>query len=518
MHRACARWLLALLAPPLAAQCNQEITEADGYVVRNVRVEARWGSLPDVQLPVAGGDRYSPARVSEALSRVAAAVREQQRFDAAMGMAAVLFATSCTRVVGPKQVDVIFEPVYLRVPLGDLGGAMLPLPRSNRPSAVRKAPLPSRIPDPRVGLEYDKAAGAALRAEAGARAGGLDFNFRGGRSLDTAHYDGAGGLAWRRRNFRVGSEFSAARAPRHADDFLRNAVRSGVSVKLGRVVLGAHHRWSADRLGTEARRENAAGVHAVADRMLWGGFARAALWGESAGYRRGALAVGYEKEIPLALNRTIGVEALAGAGRAWGDPPAYALFYAGNQGASFLYERPEALGEMPAGPLLRSFGVGGAAGARSYWQASLNVSVPVPKWSVPLVPNEPLGGDEELGTLKSAITNFGVNSAENVLAAHYRMRGGMTEAEAARQAARDIASIRGPVTYLANYANIFAVKPLIMMDAARAGPGTRCAAGGGIQVIVVTARFEAGYVRTLNRAAGESRGNLVLRLVFQNIF
>ena len=42
--------------------------------------------------------------------------------------------------------------------------------------------------------------------------------------------------------------------------------------------------------------------------------------------------------------------------------------------------------------------------------------------------------------------------------------------------------------------------------------------GGGIQFTVVTARFEAGYMRTLNPSSGDDRGNFFLRLTFQNLF
>jgi hypothetical protein len=63
-----------------------------------------------------------------------------------------------------------------------------------------------------------------------------------------------------------------------------------------------------------------------------------------------------------------------------------------------------------------------------------------------------------------------------------------------------------------------------MLDAARlAQPGeinprTRIAIGGGIQFTLFVARFELGYIRTVSAPVGEQKGNLVLRLVFQNFF
>ena len=63
-----------------------------------------------------------------------------------------------------------------------------------------------------------------------------------------------------------------------------------------------------------------------------------------------------------------------------------------------------------------------------------------------------------------------------------------------------------------------------MFDAARINaPGsldnrTRFAVGGGLQFTMVVARFEAGYLRTVRRLEGDSHGNFILRLVFQNLF
>jgi hypothetical protein len=82
-----------------------------------------------------------------------------------------------------------------------------------------------------------------------------------------------------------------------------------------------------------------------------------------------------------------------------------------------------------------------------------------------------------------------------------------------------------PITdFVADQANIFSVKPLVMFDAARlgldnsVGSRTRYAAGGGLQLDVVLARFELGYLSTLNRAPGDDRGNFVFRMVLKRLF
>jgi hypothetical protein len=69
---------------------------------------------------------------------------------------------------------------------------------------------------------------------------------------------------------------------------------------------------------------------------------------------------------------------------------------------------------------------------------------------------------------------------------------------------------------------VFAVKPLLMFDAAEleSSPGRASwlAAGVGVQLTVVTAKFEAGYMRTLSGPTFGSRGNVFARLGFERLF
>src|SRR5207245_1340516 len=95
----------------------------------------------------------------------------------------------------------------------------------------------------------------------------------------------------------------------------------------------------------------------------------------------------------------IGVEAMFGAGHAWGNVPEYARFFGGNSSVNFLHDGMETatLTYAPAGPLIRSFGCN-LAGARNtlpttarggtaYWNFNLTISLPIPKWSRPLIPS-----------------------------------------------------------------------------------------------------------------------------------
>ena len=82
-----------------------------------------------------------------------------------------------------------------------------------------------------------------------------------------------------------------------------------------------------------------------------------------------------------------------------------------------------------------------------------------------------------------------------------------------------------PITnFIADHANIIAVKPLVMFDVAHLalqGTGahnTRYGFGGGLQIDIVMARFELGYVAALNRISGDPRGSFVGRLILRRFF
>jgi hypothetical protein len=78
-------------------------------------------------------------------------------------------------------------------------------------------------------------------------------------------------------------------------------------------------------------------------------------------------------------------------------------------------------------------------------------------------------------------------------------------------------------TFIADEANIYAIKPLLMIDAAHVDFATSADAvtlvgiGGGVQFTVVVARFEAGYLRAVRRLPTDPRGNFVMGLVFRNL-
>jgi hypothetical protein len=239
------------------------------------------------------------------------------------------------------------------------------------------------------------------------------------------------------------------------------------------------------------------------------------------------------------LNQTIGVELVASGGHAWGQPPEYARFFGGNSAKSFLYDAVElpTLTSFPRGPLIRSFGEGQAGvrtasgsvlGGTSFWGLSLNVSVPIPPWSRPLIPNDVVesldvaGGGQRDVTLKEVLKKQ-VAQGERLLRSSL-VRQGVTPDEASAQARDTWREIQPVADFIADQANLFSVKPLLMVDVAQilgAASGdsrVRVAVGGGLQLTVVVARFEIGYLYAVQRAPGDERGNLFARLTFQNLF
>jgi hypothetical protein len=512
------------------------------------------------------------------------------------------FVTSCAKPIEEAEcrkslgdansqcVDVIIHAFSIRVNTADPISNLVNLPRSNRPSFLSKVPGPLLAFNPRLGVDHDRAFGPAASFDTSTnlldlsnnlrslplqpRRTRLDFRSSGRRSLDGPFYETLSRLSFS-HSFasaleRLGLEldFEADHYPEGQADYLKNAMRIGGNVSFRTsstlfeaVSLNARYRWSSNRLNTqapllpEAAKENSFEGNALLDGRLWKGTSRLALWIEANSpdrvadnYQRAAAMWGYQREFIVVPNQTIGVEVVVGGGRTWGQVPQYARFYGGNWARNFLYEAKDApvLSGFPRGPLIRSFGSGRAladdgirGGATSYWHVNLNVNVPVPQWSSPIVPNisislpkkdaqgkvvldenqEPVMVDTPLRVI---LKNQG-QSSRKVLERLF-VKEGMDVAEAQAKARRELKSINSILGFMADQANIYSVKPLFMFDAARLHtPGalnnrTKLAAGGGIQFTLVIAKFEAGYVRTLRPLPGDDKGNFVMRLFFQNMF
>jgi hypothetical protein len=333
---------------------------------------------------------------------------------------------------------------------------------------------------------------------------------------------------------------------------------------LNTVLLAGNYSGNRHNVYDSAQRRivgerNSAGMfRGVVDGVVFDGFTRLGVWLEGAevngspdGYKRLAGLLGYQKEFG-AGTQTVGIEALVGGGKGWGRVPVYATFFGGNSAGNFLYDSPSSptTTEFPVGPYLRSYGktqagarsAGGiVTGGRNYWHANLSLTIPVPPLSRRLIPDEVVRFEErdwklnellENFTIKTAIGTIGADLLEPIIKEMMKNDPTLTEDEAAEKGA-PIAEARAKeiverevapnIRFIARHANLFAVKPLFMFDYAQIGgtSGTslrRYAAGGGVQIVVVLARAEIGYMKTLTKVSGEPAGNVVFRLTFQNLF
>jgi hypothetical protein len=267
----------------------------------------------------------------------------------------------------------------------------------------------------------------------------------------------------------------------------------------------------------------------------------------------------------------LGLELLLQAGQAWGNIPPYARFFGGNHNQNFLFgsQTHSTFSLMPAGPLIRSFGRNEAAlkpnaqttaGGTTYWNVNVGLSLPWPRLSRPLIPAETVTSRlnntgqlscDSCSTLKDVLKNQvagGKNVFIDALAfkkltaaqqqdLNLSVEDSLTQDEDTRrlkaetafaQARAEVISeankiwqeLTPTITYIADRANIFALKPIILADVAKIyapetqTEKTRVALGGGLQLNIVVARFEAAYLHTVRYLPGDSRRNFVFRMVF----
>ncbi|MGA9768189.1 MAG: hypothetical protein WBV94_04060 [Blastocatellia bacterium] len=590
---ACVFLLLSLASSGKAqtGECRT-IDESADYTVRSVKVEGRWTpSLAQLDLTGIVGQKYSPPLVSQAQEKVASYLQKDENKtieSKVLGMYSVLYVRSCVMADDQaKVVDILIKPVYARVDLYKVGSNVLPVPRSLLPTFYDRVPAPLLAFNPEFGVGYDRENGTTpslsvstnlldlprlLSGEGVSKSDvRLDLKAWGSRSVENPFYNAGADLALSRRRdgsrlevLAIEGHFRADEQPLGEGRYLKTVARLGASIQIhpdskvfNRISAGGKYRWANNRLvnGMDLKTtEHAFEARSIIDGRLGGGFSRLAVWMDVASpskqagsYRRLAGVFGFEKEFG-ATNQTVGVEALAGAGCAWGATPEYARFYGGNSARNFLYEAQDSplMTELPVGPLIRSFGQAqatsaNARGGTSYWHMNLNVSLPVPGLSRSLIPNVPIeNNDGSTILLKDKLKGFAIGSAVGGIADTMidqiiteLMNQGMSEDDATQKAA-EIAQkraeklvgkeIKPAIEFIADKANLYALKPLIMIDAARINASgnldnrTRYAIGGGVQFTMVIARFEAGYLRTVRRLEGDSHGNFILRLVFQNLF
>ena len=539
--------LLALTAllPCLcaAAECRDDLDEADGYTIRSVKIEGRW--IPAIALPIKSGDRFSNAKIQQAMEAVRAALHQDDRQDFELqnvGAFGVTHITRCLLVEG-RQVDVIIQPRAVRVDLFRVGENVLPIPRAPFATFYEAVPKPILLLNPVVGAYQDReygfaSTGAIDTALIERKAAQLRLSADGRKSFERPFYnaDAALELATLKpgeflEQVSIEARYSGHDEPQGNDRYAQQAGEVGLSARLRprggliqTLLLGAHYEFSDNRFDQRGERESTNEhrfqLRALLEGRVGDAFVRATAWGEAAwpdrgsSYGRIAALAAVEKEFLLGPNQTIGLEAILGGGKTW-SAPAYADFYGGNSDRNYLYDNPDsaALRAFPNGPTIRSFGEGQAfgRGSNAYWNLNLNLTLPIPWLSAPLIP------DEEIApglTLKRLLKNKAGDSVA-YYAVQLENEGYSPEAALAKAKAM-YGEVKPAIEFITDRANVYALKPLLLFDAAGQGEGqVQTAFGGGLQLTIVTAKMEAGYLQTVS---GGNSGNFFARIVFTNIF
>jgi len=178
-------------------------------------------------------------------------------------------------------------------------------------------------------------------------------------------------------------------------------------------------------------------------------------------------------------------------------------------------------GEREAGIKTRT---GAVRGGDAFWHVNVTLALPIPKLSRPLIPDVATdlpGRDGKPLTLKQMITNQIETSGPAFAAAALKSQG-VPPDEAEQQVKEIFQEITPATRFIVNDASLWAVKPLLLLDAGGLWGGgdseNWLAAGAGLQLTVVVAKFEAGYVHTFKGPTFGSNGAAFFRLVFQNLF
>ncbi|NVN93082.1 MAG: hypothetical protein HXX11_21145 [Desulfuromonadales bacterium] len=479
-----------------------------------------------------------------------------------------------------KTVNVRFRPHYVQFSLLSIGDNVLPIPRSALPTFYKNVPKPLLALNPTMGVFYDRSFGLTIAgsfeadllnlSDPGHLSTTSDENrhvtvqTHGMKSLQDRYYRIDSGVNYVKRQvgstlqeFSVRADYVGVNEPLGNDKHVRNAGFGavGATFKLAPhayLSLDTGYRRTDDGMdSTTSERSIRTSSNEQINRLLIDavppditGFLRAAVWedngwltGSGRSHQKLAVRLGYAKEIPLRLNETIGLELLVGGGKIWGEAPDHALFFAGNLPGQFLYDSRAsvALMSMPSGPLIRSFGQGEAGfrtnkgsirGGDAFWHVNVNISYPMRCCSRALIPNELTDLEDEYGkpsSLKQLLNRQIDVTGLSMLAATLRKEGMSTE-EADKKAGEILDEVKPATHFIIDYANLYSIKPLLMFDAGGMtsrghGSGeTWLAAGGGVQLTVVIAKFELGYMQTLSGPTFGSRGNGFARLVFQNLF
>lgn len=562
--------------------CNSDlINETDGFTVRAVKIEGKWVSKKlqaKIEKIVGVGQRYSPVNASTANTEIQAELKQDRSINLANGVYAAAFVYPDICDVSdkdhPKQVDLIFYPYYVRVDLIDTGNNILPIPRVRTPN-FSTGVLPEFLATaPIIGVLNDRSYGTSFSAKTtfdlltrsrGDRTDALNVDFDARRSLSQPFYNVNVGLEYTRPDY-LPNAISPNVSVRYSNQFTplgegsswreRVQIEGGIQQKLDRSALKTYavggSIWVANTSYTPSNSnfvknsETGLNIYAIGDSRIGDGFARFGAWldggfpSQGSSYQRLAVRGGYSTEIGTGRD-TVGLEVLAGSGYAWGNPPEYSRFLGGSSSADFLYEslNSSRIKALPAEPILRSFGErqaglrgtnGIVSGGNFYWNLNLKLALPIAGWSQPLIPNEVVADPQTeepvlLSTLVKQLTVVGMRTSVAAIEDDLIKKGYPNNRETNARARRVFDNEVTPtINYLVDRASLYSIKPILLFDVAQIGGndglGSKIWAGvgGGVQMNIVNARLETGYMQTIAPATDTSNGNFFLRFTFQDFF
>jgi hypothetical protein len=563
---------------PLA--CN-DINETMGFTVRSVKIEGRW--VPQelqkkVEKIVGVGKPFSPIFTDAAIEEVKTVLVREEGIYLTQGASSVLYVTSNTCVVGDetaKLVDITILPYYVRVDLVNIGKNILPIPRANTPTfSAGIPPILSKIA-PIVSVSVDRNYGLAINIHTSTNllnlpanantlnpngANALNVNVDARRSLSQPFYNFDTTLEYTRPTYsdrigvNVATRYSNQLEPLGEGQNRRAQIQFGGGIQgksnisrnstyaVGGGLKFLNNSYTALNSNSFQNSETGVQLYAIQDMQIGQGFARFGSWADAgfpsntSSYQRLAAKAGYSTEIGSGHN-TVGLQLLAGSGYAWGNPPESSRFFGGSTSANYLYEslNSNAIRDFPSGPILRSFGNqqaglrsgnGAVNGGDFYWHLNLDVSLPIPQWSQPLIPDvviskrkRPNNQGVKTSTLRSTI-KAQLDLFPETIRSDLINKGFPDNQETTEMSDRITSDVIPAVDYLVDRANLYAIKPMLLFDVAQisgnSGSKLWTAAGAGVQVNIVNGKIETGYMQTISPATDSGTGNFFVRLVFEN--
>jgi len=506
---------------------------------------------------------------------------EQFAFQVVKGSTSVLYITAdvcdVTTNPGNKEVEIEIHPYFLRIDLVNLNNNILPVPRSAKATFYQNVPASFKLLSPAIAFTNDRQYGLAsglktltdllhlpgiVNPNQGSKSLRLGLGLNAKKSFVEEFYTFGANLeiihpvyndsstGWSLSSNYFSSSEPLGEGKDHSDLLsIRGSIQRITKKSLiNRFSIGAGTRFLKSHFslvpGVE-QRSSETGVEAFAliDGKPGKSFTRLAIGYDAAipgaktnlkKYQRFVSKIGYSTFVGSGHNNWH-IETILGLGYSWGSIPAYNQFYAGNIAQDFLYEPFKQIDNQALlnGPLIRSLGekesgvastVAGIRGGTSFWHLNMNIAIPVSKWAKPLIPDITISEEPRVVTLRSALKAQSETTKnfilEDLIANHNFPDNEETEAKADEIVNRDI---RPTLNYLSDRANIYSIKPLILFDIGRLNnrelPGkTWTAAGLGIQLTIVVARLDAGYMYTISPSSDASKGNFFLRFVLQNFY